>query len=89
MHKIAGCFVDLVFESDDAGLAGERSRMVFQDMPLYKKLVALGIVGLAFVGVFDALTNLPVVSGCTFYGECRLGDLVEPPTDLGVDAPVQ
>ncbi|TCN20609.1 hypothetical protein [Sinorhizobium americanum] len=63
--------------------------MSFQDMPLYKKLVALGIVALAFVGVFDALTNLPVVSGCTFYGECRLGDMAEPPTDLGVDPLVQ
>jgi hypothetical protein len=58
---------------------------MLQDMPLYKKLIALGIVGLAFVGVFDALANLPVISGCSFYGECALGDVSTPPTDLGRD----
>ncbi|MDK1387891.1 hypothetical protein QN224_20945 [Sinorhizobium sp. 8-89] len=58
---------------------------MLQDMPVYKKLIVVGIVALAFVGVFDALANLPVVSGCTFYGECSLGDVAEPPTDLGSD----
>jgi hypothetical protein len=58
---------------------------MLQDMSVYKKLIALGIVVLAFVGVFDALANLPVVSGCTFYGECALGDIATPPTDLGSD----
>lgn len=58
---------------------------MLQDMPVYKKLIALGIVGLVFVGVFDALANLPVVSGCSFYGECSMREVADPPTDLGMD----
>lgn len=56
---------------------------MLQNMPVYKKLVAFGILGLAIVGVFDALANLPVVSGCSFYGECSLPEVADPPTDLG------
>ncbi len=62
---------------------------MLRDMPVYKKLIALGVVGLAAVGVFDALVNLPVVSGCTFYGECALGDASTPPTDPGIDPVAQ
>ncbi len=58
---------------------------MFWDMPVYKKLIALGAVLLAFVGALDALANLPVVSGCSFYGNCALGDASTPPTDLGND----
>lgn len=62
---------------------------MLQDMPVYKQLIVFGIAGLAVVGIFDALANLPVVSGCSFYGECALGDLSTPPTDLGHDPVLQ
>ncbi|OHV72772.1 hypothetical protein [Ensifer sp. LCM 4579] len=62
---------------------------MFRDMPVYKKLIALGAVVVALVGVFDALANLPVVSGCSFYGNCDLADASTPPTDLGNDPVAQ
>ncbi|AFL50269.1 hypothetical protein ABIE78_003933 [Sinorhizobium fredii] len=67
----------------------EGVREMLRDMAFYKKIIAAGVVGLAFVGVFDALKNLPVVSGCTFYGRCSQGDIAEPPTDLGFDPVAQ
>lgn len=62
---------------------------MLREMPVYKKLIALGIVALAFIGVLDALANLPVVSGCSFYGNCALSDASTPPTDLGSDPVAQ
>jgi hypothetical protein len=35
-----------------------------------KRAVMCTVVLLAFAGVYGALRNLPVVSGCAFYGEC-------------------
>ncbi|MEY9102460.1 hypothetical protein [Sinorhizobium fredii] len=67
----------------------EGARQMLRNMAFYKKIIALGVVGLAFVGVFDALKNLPVVSGCTFYGSCSQGAMAEPPTDLGFDPVAQ
>ncbi|AZN97347.1 hypothetical protein EJ066_08620 [Mesorhizobium sp. M9A.F.Ca.ET.002.03.1.2] len=58
---------------------------MFRDMSAYKKFLMLGIVGLVFVGVFDALSNLPVISGCAFYGNCAIDGPAEPPTELGLD----
>lgn len=57
---------------------------MLRDMTGYKKIFMLCIVGLVFVGVFDTLSNLPVVSGCTFYGNCVEGS-VEPQTGPGLD----
>ena len=48
-------------------------------MPMWKRLIVVLIAALAFAGLFDALSNLPIVSGCTFYGEC--------PQDLPSDPP--
>ncbi|ASY66719.1 hypothetical protein SJ05684_b57370 (plasmid) [Sinorhizobium sojae CCBAU 05684] len=62
---------------------------MFREMPVYKKLIALGAILLTFVGVLDALANLPVVSGCSFYGKCALRDASTPPTDLGTDPVAQ
>ena len=58
---------------------------MFRDMSAHKKFLMLGIVGLVFVGIFDALGNLPVISGCGFYGNCAIDGPAEPPTDLGLD----
>lgn len=57
---------------------------MLRDESAYKKIFMLGIVALAFVGVFDALSNLPIVSGCTFYGNC-LESSAEPQTEPGLD----
>jgi hypothetical protein len=35
-----------------------------------KRTVLCTVILLAFAGVYGALRNLPVVSGCAFYGEC-------------------
>ncbi|TIO08914.1 hypothetical protein [Mesorhizobium sp.] len=58
---------------------------MFRDMSVYKKFLMLGIVGLVFVGVFDAVSNLPVISGCAFYGNCAIDGPADPPTELGLD----
>jgi hypothetical protein len=42
---------------------------------------------LTLVGIFDALTNLPVVSGCAFYGECHRESFRDPPGEMGKDVP--
>jgi hypothetical protein len=35
-----------------------------------KRAVMLTVILLACAGVYSAVTNMPVLSGCTFYGEC-------------------
>jgi hypothetical protein len=35
-----------------------------------KRAVMFTVILLACAGVYSAVTNLPVLSGCTFYGEC-------------------
>ncbi|WP_192358563.1 hypothetical protein [Mesorhizobium mediterraneum] len=51
-------------------------------MSAYKKMMMLGIIGLLFVAVLDAFSNLPVVSGCAFYGNCAIA---EAPIELSLD----
>ena len=40
-----------------------------------KRMILAGVSLVAFVGVGIALSNLPVVTGCGFYGLCGAGDL--------------
>lgn len=56
---------------------------MIEDMPAYKQIIVLGVLCLAVVGVCDALANLLVVSECAVHGDCTLGDIAEPPSDLG------
>jgi hypothetical protein len=35
-----------------------------------KRTVLFAVILLACAGVYAALRNLPVISGCAFYGEC-------------------
>lgn len=51
--------------------------MNFADLPLWKRLVVAAMAVLAVAGVYDAMSNLPVVTGCTFYDNC--------PADLPAD----
>lgn len=44
----------------------------------FKRTVITAVIVLACAGVYGALRNLPVVSGCNFYNDC--------PTDVGVAA---
>ncbi len=39
-------------------------------MKVLKRAVMFTVILLACAGVYSALTNMPVLSGCTFYGEC-------------------
>jgi hypothetical protein len=39
-------------------------------MKVMKRAVMFTVILLACAGVYSALTNMPVLSGCTFYGEC-------------------
>lgn len=48
-------------------------------LPLWKKIIVIGVSLVAIAGLFDGLSNMPVVSGCAFYGEC--------PHDLPPDPP--
>lgn len=39
-------------------------------MKFVKRTVMTVIIVVACAGVYGALSNLPIVSGCAFYGEC-------------------
>jgi hypothetical protein len=39
-------------------------------MKAFKRAVMVMVVALACAGVYGALRNLPVASGCAFYGQC-------------------
>jgi hypothetical protein len=39
-------------------------------MRVVKRAVMFTVILLACAGVYSALANMPVLSGCTFYGEC-------------------
>jgi hypothetical protein len=39
-------------------------------MALRRKLALYLLVALALAGAYDALRNLPVLSGCNFYSDC-------------------
>ncbi|WP_198032697.1 hypothetical protein [Mesorhizobium sp. WSM2561] len=49
----------------------------------------LGIVGLVLVAIVDAFSNLPVVSGCAFYGNCAIDSSVEAPIGHSQDPALQ
>lgn len=55
---------------------------MMEDMPVYKRIIVLGVVGLAVAGVHNAIVNLLVPSECTVTGNCTLNDIAEPPSDL-------
>jgi hypothetical protein len=38
-----------------------------------KRLIMLCIAILGVAGLYDAVRNLPVISGCAFYGDCPGG----------------
>lgn len=39
-------------------------------MKSVKRTVMFTVIVLACAGVYGALRNLPIISGCAFYGEC-------------------
>jgi hypothetical protein len=52
-------------------------------MKLLKRIVIVMVAAVACAGVYGALRNLPVVSGCGFYGDCpESADLEQPATSL-------
>lgn len=44
--------------------------MSFAELSLWRKAVVAAIGVLVIAGIYDALRNLPVVSGCAFYDNC-------------------
>lgn len=53
-----------------------------------RRIILAGVVFVVGVGIFDAIYNLPVITGCAFYGRCPGMSMTEPPTELG-ESPVQ
>lgn len=47
-------------------------------MATRRKVLLYFLTALALAGAYDALRNLPVLSGCNFYSECP--DLADPRT---------
>lgn len=43
---------------------------MFRDLKPAARVVVFAFVALAIVGVFVSVQNMPVISGCKFYGEC-------------------
>ncbi|CAH2397634.1 conserved hypothetical protein [Mesorhizobium escarrei] len=62
---------------------------MLRDLSAYKKMLMLGIVGLVLVAILDAFSNLPVISGCAFYGNCAIDGSVEAPIEHSQDPTVQ
>lgn len=58
---------------------------MLRNLSAYKKMLMLGIVGLVFVAAFDAVSNLPVVSGCAFYGNCAIDGSAEAPNEFSLE----
>lgn len=54
--------------------------------PLKRAAVYASVI-LTLVGIVDALHNIPVVSGCAFYGDCERESFRDPPGKLGKDIP--
>lgn len=52
-----------------------------------KRLVLLGTGIVSIVGIYVAVMNLPVVSGCAFYAECKSESFRKPPGAMGRDVP--
>ena len=62
---------------------------MLRDLPAYKKMLMLGIIGLVLVAILDAFSNLPVVSGCAFYRNCAIDGAVEAPIGHSQDPTLQ
>ena len=39
-------------------------------MRAFRRMVLVAVTLLACAGVYSAMRNMPVLSGCNFYGEC-------------------
>ncbi|WP_404477809.1 hypothetical protein [Novosphingobium sp. BL-52-GroH] len=69
------------------GFASMPDEMPAARLPLAKRTVVFASAFLTIVGVFDALANVPVVSGCAFYADCRNEEFRQPPGKMGRDIP--
>jgi len=56
-------------------------------LPPLKRAVVYASIALTLVGIVDALHNIPVVSGCAFYGDCQKESFRDPPGEMGKDVP--
>lgn len=55
-------------------------------MKPFKRVVITMVAALACAGVYSALRNLPVASGCGFYGDCPEAADVEDPSSTPLAA---
>jgi len=53
-----------------AQMPGNSGRAMGGVMNAFKRTVMVTVVLLACAGVYTALRNMPVLSGCGFYGDC-------------------
>ena len=59
-------------------------------MKAFRRMVLVAVTLLACAGVYSALRNMPVLSGCNFYAECPDATKPELPTvamDASDDSP--
>ena len=56
------CYMPLQYYAD--GFKGTKSMLTRRKLALYF------LAALALAGAYDAMRNLPVLSGCNFYSEC-------------------
>ena len=54
-------------------------------MKAFRRMVLVAVTLLACAGVYSALRNMPVLSGCNFYAECPDATKAELPT-VAMDA---
>lgn len=60
---------------------------MLEQLPPLKRMIVIGCGVLTVVGIYDALQNLPVVSGCAFYSNCEEAKFRSPPGAMGRDVP--
>ena len=56
-------------------------------LPAWKIAIVAACAILTLTGIFDAVKNIPVVSGCAFYSQCNEGAFRKPPGAMGHDIP--
>ena len=54
-------------------------------MNVFKRMVMFSVILLACAGVYSAVRNMPVLSGCGFYGDCPDEAVIELPAIASTD----
>lgn len=58
-----------------------------KELSAVKQTILAATAALVIAGIYDAIYNLPIVSGCAFYGDCAAESFRDPPGAMGRDIP--